>query len=216
MATMPANPNFKEQRSTITRVFKKLRTAKGGRFFAKQNHSFDQCGGWADAPNVDNIVFYTYQDLQYLKLDGEVCLAWQGDAQKIVKAFEEEGVDVNWDGSRNMRIVLNFNTVYKQHGKLKYTSEDTITVRGDLPYVLEIEYELNDELRSIVQAEDDYWRNGQYRFQIREDYQKLKVTAGRIEKTEDGKYAAHIHECIIHPTEHDKEWLKSNPFPLDA
>ena len=95
-----------------------------------------------------------------------------------------------------------------QEGKVKGWSRDTVTVRGDLPYALEIDYKLNDELLSFVEDED-YWVNshGKYKLQISENYRELHVSAGRVVKTEDGLYEAFVYECILHPT---KQWMEWN------
>ena len=58
-------------------------------------------------------VWYHSQDNDMLKEKATVYLAWGGadeHGQTIRRLFEEEGVTVDWDGTKTMRIGLHFSS----------------------------------------------------------------------------------------------------------
>ena len=65
----------------------------------------------------DGYVFYHKQDFDTLKSDGYTHLSFGSFrdvyildiAHKIVKAFQDEGIKVNWNGDINTRIQIDFN-----------------------------------------------------------------------------------------------------------
>lgn len=120
----PANP-WREWQYTITRVFKKLRLAKYGKFVAKQN--FLCCGScaWAELgdkfPDCENIVFYHNQCYESLKETGSVYLQWAGDGDAIKNAFiKMDECDVIWDGDSGTCIKLQFKNRMKDVAKMNY------------------------------------------------------------------------------------------------
>ena len=127
-------PTYNECRKVITSVFKKLRRKGRGGFWAKQNFSCCNSCGWYvirhggpnDTPLIgmngqpmfneageltQPCVWYHSQDNDMLKEKATVYLAWGGadeHGQTIRRLFEEEGVTVDWDGTKTMRIGLRF------------------------------------------------------------------------------------------------------------
>jgi hypothetical protein len=98
--------SWKEKAKCISKAFQKLRLKKNGGFWAKQRHTCCNTCGWAEAPNMDNIVFYHIQDWDYFKEYKELYLSYKGNTDKIVKVFEEEGLNVNWNGDTNTKIII--------------------------------------------------------------------------------------------------------------
>lgn len=90
----------------LVKVFNTLRK-KG--YFCAMNHTCCNTCGWAEIPEgQEKVVFYHNQDAQRLKETGDVHLSWSGDGSEIVKAIEESGLKVEWDGSEGQKIkVLN-------------------------------------------------------------------------------------------------------------
>lgn len=89
--------------SKLVKAFNSLRK-KG--YFCKMNHTCCQTCGWAEIPegNDRKVVFYHAQDAERLKETGDVYLAWAGNGYEIVKAIEETGLQVEWDGKGDSRI----------------------------------------------------------------------------------------------------------------
>ncbi len=119
MGTQISQPTYNECRKIITRVFKKLRLKGNGGFCAKQNFGWCRSEGWwlleqllGDRYDSTPCVWYHWQANENLKREREVYLAW-GDteehARTICRLFEEEqGVTVEWDGTKNKCIKLKF------------------------------------------------------------------------------------------------------------
>lgn len=111
------------RRNRLVKVFNNLR--KLG-YFCKMNHTCCQSCGWAEIPkgNENKAVFYHAQDAERLATTGDVHLAWAGNGYEIVKAIEDAGMKVEWDGTENSRIkVLD---VYGTQEKMK----EPIKLRG--------------------------------------------------------------------------------------
>jgi hypothetical protein len=74
-------------------------------YFARQDWWCCQnCGVHAVPDEFTNrYVFYHEQDADNLP-DGFVHLSWNGDAEEIVRTFEEVGCTVEWNGSHARRI----------------------------------------------------------------------------------------------------------------
>jgi hypothetical protein len=95
------DPKFK---SALTEAFKKLRRYG---YFARQNFTCCQSCGWAEVPDAksERAVFYHRQDTEGM-LRGRGCmLAWSGDGEEIVAVLREVGIEVEWDGTANTRIL---------------------------------------------------------------------------------------------------------------
>ena len=105
--------NWHYHRKTITKVFKFLRKKKNGGFCALQRNGGGPSNGWCEIDHVrkeksENIVFYHWQNWFDFKLDGQLYLNWRGDGNAIVSAFKNENLDVEWDGSDDKCIIINF------------------------------------------------------------------------------------------------------------
>lgn len=108
---------IKQIQNRIAKVFKELDKQK-----IKGEQDFwccQTCGSSAmdDYQNTyDGYVFYHNQDTDTLKSDGYTYLSFGSFkdvyvldvAHKIVKAFQDEGIKVNWDGNINTRIQIEF------------------------------------------------------------------------------------------------------------
>lgn len=76
--------------------------------------------GWNAVPeDAEKVVFYHNQDADNLKEYGYCFMAWAGNAQEIISAFEEEGLVVRHNGKENTRILVALNEsclskVYKE------------------------------------------------------------------------------------------------------
>ena len=102
----------------ITKVFKALQKQK---IKGKQNFWCCQTCvsyGMKDYENkYDGYVFYHNQDYETLKSDGYTYLSFDGFkdnnpidiANKIIKAFQKEGIKTIWDKNIGTRIQINFN-----------------------------------------------------------------------------------------------------------
>ena len=110
-------PNIKTIMNRIEKVFNKLEKQK---IIGKQKFWCCQtCGSSAmnDYENeYDGYVFYHEQDYDSLKSDGYTHLAYGSFrdedileiANKIVKAFEDEKIEVMWNGKVETRIEIKF------------------------------------------------------------------------------------------------------------
>lgn len=89
--------------TNLTKAFKELR--KHG-YFARQNFTCCQSCGWAEVPDDkgDKAVFYHNQDYQSYKEGGDLYLAWSGDGNLICSVLRENGLDVEWEGTPDVRI----------------------------------------------------------------------------------------------------------------
>lgn len=89
--------------TNLTKAFKELR--KHG-YFARQNFTCCQSCGWAEVPEdkSDTAVFYHNQDYQSYKEGGDLYLAWSGDGNLICSVLRENGLDVEWEGTPDVRI----------------------------------------------------------------------------------------------------------------
>jgi hypothetical protein len=81
--------------------------------FAKQNFSCCQSCAWAEISSMpvvpENIVFYHRQDGQDLTRRGRVYLAWSGDGEGICEVLKSQGLKVEWNGSKDSRILVDIN-----------------------------------------------------------------------------------------------------------
>jgi len=100
-------------------------------------------------------------------------------------------------------------------GKVKYLCEEYITIRGDVPYCLEVDYAVPDSLRPHMKdIMEDFFVPIVYlaeRPLLTEDYQECFII---IEKNTDHMFDDWKRDYILYPTEKDQLWLKNNPFPL--
>jgi hypothetical protein len=77
-------------------------------YFAAENFLCCQSCGW-DALSEEQArfaVFYHKQDAERLKEGGDLFLCWGGDGEEIVDILKNYGLEVNWDGSTNSRIMV--------------------------------------------------------------------------------------------------------------
>jgi len=90
--------------SKLTIAFRALRKAG---YFAKQNFWCCQSCAWYAVPEerADRVVFYHQQDRESLSRSGSVHLAWSGDGHEICRILNENGIETEWDGSENKRIL---------------------------------------------------------------------------------------------------------------
>lgn len=97
---------YREFKTELTKAFKELR--KEG-FFARQNFTCCQSCGWAEVPEKqsEKAVFYHSQDNDDIE-KGFVYLAWSGDGQLILSILKKYFKDIEWDGTANQRIKINF------------------------------------------------------------------------------------------------------------
>jgi hypothetical protein len=93
-----------QAKSAITKAFAALRKAG---YFAKQNWQCCQSCGFAAVPEgKTQIVFYHAQDRTTLNEQGKCYLSWSGDGKEITKILNENGVETEWDGNDNTRILI--------------------------------------------------------------------------------------------------------------
>jgi hypothetical protein len=106
----------------LDRVFNELNYWVDGEWYARpENSQHATCCkscGWVeiyeefrDDNNIDddisypeNVVFYTSQDLAFLKEDGKLYLSWSGDWKLIKEYFELHGCFVRADGNKSIEI----------------------------------------------------------------------------------------------------------------
>lgn len=74
----------------------------------KQNFLCCQSCGWAALSEEEAklAVFYHSQDAQGLRKGDDLYLCWAGDGQEIVDVLKNYGLDVEWEGTTNRRIVV--------------------------------------------------------------------------------------------------------------
>ena len=58
--------------------------------------------------SCDIVIFWDFLNWFNFKLDGQLYLNWRGDGNAIVSAFKNENLDVEWDGSDDKCIIINF------------------------------------------------------------------------------------------------------------
>jgi hypothetical protein len=97
------HPDAVGVRACVSIAFKALR--KQG-FFARQGFFCCQSCGWAAVPEAKGkaAIFYHKQDLDGLLQNGDLYLAWGGDAALIRKELEAAGLHVEHDGTRAQRF----------------------------------------------------------------------------------------------------------------
>lgn len=104
-----AHVDFPEIKKRLTKAFRVLR--KQG-YAAKQNYWCCQSCGWAaidadySSKDAAKAVFYHKQDAADIISRGEVFLAWRGIGGEIVTILRNQGLDVEWDGEENTRILV--------------------------------------------------------------------------------------------------------------
>jgi hypothetical protein len=64
--------------------------------------------GWAQIDDVTakKAVFTTDQSEDSAKKDGALYFDWAGNGKKISKAFTDQGLTVEWNGKKTMRIIV--------------------------------------------------------------------------------------------------------------
>ncbi len=89
--------------SNVTKSFKELRSIG---YFARQNFTCCQSCGWAEVPEdkSERAVFYHNQDYRSYKDGGDLYLAWAGDGDEICDILRGNGLEVEWEGSKDTRI----------------------------------------------------------------------------------------------------------------
>tara|TARA_R110000868_G_C10726827_1_gene751257 strand:+ start:261 stop:560 length:300 start_codon:yes stop_codon:yes gene_type:complete len=77
-------------------------------YFAKQNFLCCQSCGWAAIPeeNKDKAVFYHAQDNDDKKEGKDFYIVWSGNGAEICQIFNRNGVNTNWNGSIDTRIMI--------------------------------------------------------------------------------------------------------------
>ena len=99
-------------------------------------------------------------------------------------------------------------------GKVKEVCEDYITIRGDVPYCLEIDYAVPDYLKPHMK---DIMEKPEQRIRdpprLANNYKKCWFTCFVIEKNKDGMFEVWENEYVLKPTKKDQLWLKNNPIP---
>ena len=95
------------------------------------------------------------------------------------------------------------------HGKVKEVCEDYITVRGDVPYCLEINNIVPDclkpHMKKIMEEPELYVREPP---RLTKDYKKCLFSCFVIEKNQD----LWKNDYVLKPTKNDQQWLKNNPL----
>ena len=98
-------------------------------------------------------------------------------------------------------------------GKVKELCEDYITVRGDVPYCLEINYIVPDclkpHMKKIMEEPELYLRDPP---RLTKDYKKCSFSCFVIEKNQDGLFDLWKNDYVLMPTKKDQQWLKNNPL----
>ena len=97
-------------RVKVRTAFKALRK-KG--YFARMNFWCCQSCGWAaiEEDKADKAVFYHNQDHVDAwdtdnNLQNKLYLCWAGDGKVITEVLTQHGLDVEWEGSDDKRIVV--------------------------------------------------------------------------------------------------------------
>jgi hypothetical protein len=88
----------------LTKAFSILRK-KG--WFAKQNFWCCQSCGFAAIPEgTTNCVFYHNQDKTRLNENNSTYLSYDGNTTELVEVLKNVGLEVEWDGNTNKRILV--------------------------------------------------------------------------------------------------------------
>ena len=76
-------------------------------YFAKQNHTCCNTCGWAEVPDeqANKAVFYHAQSNIGLE-KGQFYLNWSGDGKEICYVFENNGIETEWDGNPDLKIMI--------------------------------------------------------------------------------------------------------------
>lgn len=109
--TTTINPSLITDKEVFNIVFTELRREG---FIARQRVACCQSCAWAlienqyeDAEKRD-VAFYHSQDFESFgrngKLERSIYIGFQGNGKAIVEAFERNGFETNWDGSKESRI----------------------------------------------------------------------------------------------------------------
>lgn len=99
------NTNHQAVTMKITAAFRELRREG---YFCRQRWTCCVSCGIAAAQKegaTDQIVFYHEQSFDALKETGRCWLVWRGDGVLIVAVLEKHGLDCEWDGSDQTRIM---------------------------------------------------------------------------------------------------------------
>ena len=98
--------------ATAEQINEAFRDLRRQGFFAEADFCCCQSCAWYQIDNSEdcepeeNVVFYHEQDAEDLDESGECHLAWRGDSAAIVKAMQKHGLTVEWDGSKDSRILV--------------------------------------------------------------------------------------------------------------
>ena len=107
--------------SQVKRIAKAFAELESKGYFTAMDHWCCQACGLADVPDgkEDKVVFYSHGDLSLAVEDPETMdeedpedfgyrlhLSWRGDAQEIIKALNDQGLETDWDGSTTTRIAI--------------------------------------------------------------------------------------------------------------
>jgi hypothetical protein len=94
-----------KSRTNLSNAFAQLR--KQG-YVAKQNFLCCQSCGWAALSEEEAklAVFYHSQDAQGLRKGDDLHLCWAGNGEEIVDVLKNYGLDVEWEGTTNRRIMV--------------------------------------------------------------------------------------------------------------
>ena len=97
-----------DNKKLVNKGFQKLR--KLG-YVAHQDFWCCSSCGWAALTDeeAEKAVFYHHQDKQSMLETGKLYLAWLGDGNEIVKVFKDLGLNVEWNGSERVRILIDLN-----------------------------------------------------------------------------------------------------------
>jgi hypothetical protein len=88
----------------LNKAFAALRKAG---YLAEQNFTCCQSCGWSEVPDDANkVVFYHSQDTDNLKEDGMCYVSWKGPPTEILRIFTENGVETEWEGNEDRRIMI--------------------------------------------------------------------------------------------------------------
>ena len=97
-------------REKVSNVLKKLED-RG--YFARGPWWCCSSCGWVAVPDDqrEKVVFWNEQTDETAfdevgDLLGKLFLQWAGDGDEIVKAFEEDGFETEWDGTENMTVIV--------------------------------------------------------------------------------------------------------------
>lgn len=96
---------MKNEYSRLNQAFKELR--KNG-YFARQNFLCCSSCGWSAIPEGkdDKAVFYHNQESESKKQGNPIYLCWDGNGNEIVQIFHNNGIETEWTGTKETRIVI--------------------------------------------------------------------------------------------------------------